>query len=227
MLALRLIAFLLAYVALFAVLLFAPAGTPQWWDGWVLLAALLIVRGAGTLDVYRLNPELLAERTGVPIRSGQPRADRVLLASFMASFAAQVAFCSADVWRLRLLPPPAFPLRMAGLGLFMAGWWVAGRTLRDNAFAVTTVRHQAERAHHVVDSGVYRIVRHPMYAAMIPVMTGMALWLGSTAGVLAAAIPMAILAARIVLEERFLRATLPGYADYASRVRWRLVPRVW
>ena len=227
MLALRLIAFLLAYVALFAVLLFAPAGTLRWWDAYVLLAAMLITRAASTFDVYRLNPGLLAERTGVPIRSGQPLADRVLLASFMASFAAHVAFCSADVWHLRLLPAPAFPLRMVGLGLFMAGWRVAGRALRDNAFAVTTVRHQAEREHHVVDTGVYRVVRHPMYASMIPVMVGMALWLGSTAGVLAAALPMAILAARIVLEERFLRATLPGYGDYAARVRWRLVPGIW
>jgi len=55
----------------------------------------------------------------------------------------------------------------------------------------------------------------------------MALWLGSTAGILAAAIPMSILAGRIVLEERFLHASLPGYADYAARVRWRLVPGIW
>ncbi|HKP77454.1 MAG TPA: isoprenylcysteine carboxylmethyltransferase family protein [Longimicrobiaceae bacterium] len=226
-LVLRLIVFLLAYVALFAALLFAPAPTLAWWDAYVLLAAMLIVRTAGVFDVYRVNPELLAERAGMPIRSGQPLADRMLLATWMASFAAHVAFCSADVWRLRLLPPPVFPLRMAGLALFVFGWWVAGRVLRDNAFAVTTVRHQAERAHRVADSGVYAVVRHPMYAAMIPVMVGMALWLGSTAGILAAAVPMSILVARIVLEERFLRRTLAGYAEYAARVRWRLIPGLW
>lgn len=227
MLALRLAFALAAYVALFAVLLFVPAGTLGWVDGWVLLAALLITRAAGTYDAWRVNPELLAERTGLPLRQGQPLADRVLLASFMASFAALVAFCSADVRHLRLLPAPVFPLRMAGLALFMAGWWVAGRVLRDNAFAVTTVRHQAEREHHVVDRGTYAVVRHPMYASMIPVMAGMGLWLGSTAGALLTAVPIAILAARIELEERFLRRALPGYAEYASRVRWRMIPRVW
>lgn len=213
MLALRLTLFLLAYLALFAVLLFLPAPTLDWWDAQVLLMSLLIVRGAAVIAVYRVNPALLA--------------DRVLLASFMASFAALVAFCSADVWHLRLLPAPLYPLRLAGLVLFIFGWFVAGQVLKDNAFAVTTVRHQAERAHHVVEGGVYRFVRHPMYASMIPVMVGMGLWLGSTAGALLTAVPMAILAMRIVLEERFLRRELPAYAGYAARVRWRLVPGIW
>lgn len=227
MLALRLAFFLLAHVALFAVLLFLPARTLGWVDAWVLLAALLITRAVGTFRAYRVNPELLAERTGMPLRRDQPALDRVLLVSFMASFTALVAFCSVDVWHLRLLPAPLFPVRIAGLMLFVAGVWVALRVLRDNAFAVTTVRHQHEREHRVADSGTYAVVRHPMYASMIPVMVGMALWLGSTAGVLLAAIPMAILVARIVLEERFLRHHLEGYADYAARVRWRLIPGVW
>lgn len=227
MLALRLAIFLVAYVALFAVLLFVPARTLGWTDAWVLLAALGFTRAASTFDVYRINPELMAERSGIPLKQGQPLLDRVLLTSFMASFAALVAFCSVDVWHLQLLPAPVFPLRMVGLALFIAGWWVAGRVLRDNAFAVTTVRHQAEREHRVADRGTYAVVRHPMYASMIPVMTGMGLWLGSTAGALLTAVPMGILAARIVLEERFLRRALPGYADYAARVRWRLIPGVW
>jgi len=224
---LRLTIFLLAYVLLFAVLLFVPAPTLGWWDAHVLLAALLVMRAVGTFAAYRVNPELVAERTGVPIRRGQPSGDRVLLASFMASFAALVAFCSVDVWHLHLLPSPPFPLRMLGLVLFMSGWWVAGKVLEDNAFAVTTVRHQAEREHRVVDTGVYHVVRHPMYASMIPVMVGMGLWLGSTAGALLTVIPMGILTVRIALEERFLRRELPGYDEYAARVRWRLVPGVW
>lgn len=218
---------LLAYVMLFAVLLFVPAPTLHWRAAQVLLAVLLVTRVLGTFAAYRVNPALLAERTGVPIRRGQPMLDRVLVASYMASFAALVAFCSADVWHLRLLPPPPFAVRLAGLVLFVFGWWVAGLVLKHNAFAVTTVRHQAERGHHVVDTGVYRVVRHPLYASMIPVMVGMGLWLGSTAGALLAVVPMGILAARIVLEERFLRRTLSGYDDYAARVRWRLIPGVW
>src|SRR3982751_2053873 len=106
------------YVGLFAALLFAPAGRLDWRAAWVLLAALLVMRAATALVVHRVNPALLAERTGAPIRRGQPLADRVLVSGFMASFAALVAFCSADVWRLRLLPPPPFGVRVAGLALF-------------------------------------------------------------------------------------------------------------
>lgn len=225
--AMRVAAGVVGYVALFAALLFAPAGRLNWRAAWVLLAALLVMRVAIALVVYRANPALLAERAGPPIRRGQPLADRVLVSGFMASFAALVAFCSADVWRLRLLPAPPFGVRLAGLALFVAGWWIVGLVLRTNAFAATVVRHQSERAHRVVDTGVYRVVRHPMYAAMIPVMAGMGLWLGSTAGALLATVPVGILAARIVVEERFLRRTLPGYGDYAARVRWRMIPGLW
>jgi protein-S-isoprenylcysteine O-methyltransferase Ste14 len=224
---LRVVAFILAYVILFAVLLFVPAQTLSWPAAQVLLATLLVARAVSTLAVYRVNPLLLAERTGVPIRRGQPMLDRVLVSSFMASFAALVAFCSVDVWHLRLLPPPPFAVRLAGLVLFVLGWWGVGLVLKQNAFAVTTVRHQAERGHHVVDTGIYRVVRHPLYASMIPVMAGMGLWLGTTAGALLTVVPVSILAVRIVLEERFLRRTLLGYDDYATRVRWKMVPGVW
>jgi protein-S-isoprenylcysteine O-methyltransferase Ste14 len=66
-----------------------------------------------------------------------------------------------------------------------------------------------------------------MYAGLLPVFVGTALWLGSSAGALFAVMPTALLAARIVLEERLLRERLPGYADYAARVRYRLIPGVW
>ncbi len=66
-----------------------------------------------------------------------------------------------------------------------------------------------------------------MYAGMIPVMIGLSLWLGSLAGVVASLVPMSILAVRILVEERLLRTALPGYVEYAHRVRWRLIPGLW
>lgn len=145
----------------------------------------------------------------------------------MAAYAALVAFASADATRLHLLgaPPPA----VAGLGLalFAAGLVLVALALRENAFAVAVVRHQEERGQTVVSTGPYRLVRHPLYAGLAVLMPGMALWLGSYAAAVASLIPIGILAWRIVLEERFLTPRLPGYGEYVTRVRSRLVPGVW
>jgi protein-S-isoprenylcysteine O-methyltransferase Ste14 len=89
------------------------------------------------------------------------------------------------------------------------------------------IRHQSERGQVVVDSGPYRVVRHPMYAGLVPVLAGIPLWLGSWAGLAAASVPVGVLAARIVVEERFLRAHLDGYEEYAQRVPFRMLPRIW
>lgn len=223
----RAIVGILVYVGLFAALLLVPAGTLDWWRAWVLLGVLLVMRAAGTAAAIRVNPEMLAERSRLRLHRGQPLADRVLLLSFMASFAALVAFCPLDVFHLRLLPRPPAAVSFCGIVLFAAGWWIIAEVLRTNAFAVRVVRHQPERGHALVDTGVYAVVRHPMYAGIIPVLIGMCLWLESYAGALLALVPVGILAARIVLEERFLRRALPGYDAYTTRVRWRLLPRLW
>jgi len=161
------------------------------------------------------------------VQKGQPPADRLLLAGFMASFAALIAFNGADVWRLHLMRELPGWTRLVGWVAFVAGWWIVYRVLRANAFAVTVVRIQDERGQRIVRTGPYAIVRHPMYAGMVPVMAGMGLFLHSTAATVAALVPTAILAARIVLEERLLRARFPEYAEYAAAVRWRLLPGVW
>lgn len=223
----RLVLSLLGYVALFGALLFGPARTWNWPRAWALLGALLVTRAGSTIALYRGNPGLLRERTRVPLHRDQAGLDRILLPALMASFAAQVAFVSFDRWWLHLLPPPAVWVRWLGLTAFVFGWYVVHLALRANSFAVTVVRHQRERGHEVVTTGPYSIVRHPMYAGLLPVMIGLALWLGSSAGAIAALMPVALLAIRIVVEERFLRRSLPAYAKYAEAVRWRLVPGVW
>jgi protein-S-isoprenylcysteine O-methyltransferase Ste14 len=113
------------------------------------------------------------------------------------------------------------------LALFAAGWVLVLKALETNAFAVRVVRHQPERGHRLVDVGVYRVVRHPMYAGLCGVMIGVPLWLGSTLGLLCTIVPIAMLALRILVEERVLRDAVPGYQAYTQRVRKRLVPGVW
>jgi len=106
-----------------------------------------------------------------------------------------------------VLPSPPLFLANLGLVLFALGWMIKALALRANAFAVTVVRLQNERQHAVVDTGVYRVVRHPMYAGSPLVHVGLSLWVGSYTAVLFATIPLGLLMVRIGLEERFLRRT--------------------
>jgi protein-S-isoprenylcysteine O-methyltransferase Ste14 len=215
------------YVALFAVLLFVPAGTLRWPAAWLLLVVLFVARGVSTILLHREQPALLAERSRPPLQRGQVDLDRILLPAFMASYAGILAFASWDVWHRQLLGSPPVWLRTLGLLAFLGGWIVVHAALRANAFAVTVVRHQAERGHAVATAGPYAIVRHPMYAGLMWLILGLGLWLGSIAAALLTIVPVLILALRIVVEENMLTQSLSDYTLYARRVRWRLVPGLW
>lgn len=211
-----------------AIVLFAAAGTFAWPRAWVLLAVLLIVRMLSAIAVFRVNPMLLRERATVLVHREQPWADKVVLFAFMTTaFIGVPAVAARDVFDWHLLPtPPAF-LATLGLVLFTLGWIIKALALRENAFAVTVVRLQADRQHAVVDTGVYNVVRHPMYAGSPFVLVGLSLWLGSYTAALCASIPLGLLMVRIGLEERFLLRELPGYFEYMKRVPYRLLPVIW
>jgi protein-S-isoprenylcysteine O-methyltransferase Ste14 len=216
-----------SYVALFAALLFRPAGTLHWWRGWTLVGVLLCTRIVSTISVTRVNQAILLERSKFPIQSGQPFADKILVSLFMGTFAALVVFASFDVFHLRLFSVPNLLISSLGMVLFVMGWWIITIVLRTNPFAVTVVRYQEELHHSVVDRGLYGIVRHPMYTGLALVIVGMCLWLESYAGTLLSVVPIGILIIRIHVEENFLKRELEGYEKYTSQVRWRLVPGIW
>ncbi len=132
-----------------------------------------------------------------------------------------------DVFRWHLLPKPGLAISWLGLSLYLSSWIIIARVLRENAFASAVVRYQSERQHRVIDTGLYRIVRHPMYAGAIPLFLGLPLWLESYAATLAALLVCIVMVIRIRFEEKFLFRELPGYAGYVRRVKWRLIPGVW
>lgn len=213
-------------VAFFAGALFIPAGTVHWWRAWVLLVAVLACVIA-TMFVLSGNEDLLNERYRSPVQKGQPLADKILTLLLIPSFAGLLVFIPLDVLRFHLIKGPGPLLSTLGLVLFAGGWTVITFALRENTFAAPVVRHQQERHQSVIDSGPYRIVRHPMYAGAVALMLGMALWLESYAAALFALIPIGVLVARILVEERLLRSELPGYDEYVARVHYRLIPFVW
>jgi len=219
---------LVADAALVAIALFASAGTLSWPRAWILLAVLLVVRIASALALYRVNPALIRDRAKLPIHREQPAADRLLLLAVIGSgFIGLPIVAGLDVFHWTALPRPSPLLAALGLIVFTLGWVMKALALGANAFATSVVRLQHERHHVVVDTGVYRVVRHPFYTGTPLVLIGMSLWLESFLAVLLAVVPIAFLVWRIKLEERFLRRELPGYVDYATRVRHRLVPGIW
>ena len=224
----RVLVRLVADAALIGILLFVSAGTVAWWRAWVLLAVLLIVRTGTALVVHQVNPELLQERTRLPIHREQPRTDKALLLAVLTTgFAGVPVIAGFDVFRWHVLPRPTPFVATIGLLVFTLGWVMKGLALRENAFATSVLRLQRERKHEVVDTGPYRIVRHPFYAGTPLVLVGMALWLGSYTSALFAVVPIALMLMRLEMEERFLRRELPGYNEYTMRVPHRLLPGIW
>jgi protein-S-isoprenylcysteine O-methyltransferase Ste14 len=213
--------------ASFAAALFIPAGTIHWWRAWVLIGVLLASTTITMVAVLRTREGLLRERFKGIIQKGQPWVDRVIILSFLIAYGISLTFIPLDVFHYHLLTKPSVWVSSLGLVLVIVGWLIIALVFRENAFAAPVVRHQPEREHKVVDTGVYAIVRHPMYAGIFLFNVGMPLWLESYAAAIATLVPMALLAVRILFEERFLRRELAGYEDYTRRVRYRLVPFVW
>jgi protein-S-isoprenylcysteine O-methyltransferase Ste14 len=224
---LRLTLGVIANVAIFGVFLFLPAGTLDWWRAWVLLGVVFVGAVASTISLLRTNKDVLEARFKPPVQEGQPLADKIIVLLFLAGFVGVMVFIPLDVFRFQLMAKPGILVSTSGLVLFIVGWWIMTLAMAENAFASPAVKHQKDRQQTVIDSGVYGLVRHPMYAGAIPLLVGMALWLESYAAALSASVPIGLLALRIMVEERFLKRELKGYDAYTERVRYRLIPFIW
>ncbi len=164
---------------------------------------------------------------GAPIQKEQPLADKIAASLLVLSFLGVMLFIPADVFCFHSIPEPGPIVSFAGLMLFIAGWVLIAMAFGENAFAASVVKYQQERHQRTIDTGVYAIVRHPMYASIVPVLVGMSLWLQSCAAAIVSIIPIAAVALRIVYEEEFLKRELPGYEAYTRKVRFRMIPLVW
>ena len=202
--------------------LFGSAGSLDWPMAWAYLVAFAAISVAA---LWTASRELVAERSR--LLAGGERDDVALsLAFFFLLYPATWIACGLDR-RFGASPALPVPLEVAALALFLAGYAFALWAMRVNAFFSTMVRIQRERGHRVVDRGPYRFVRHPGYAGAVLAHLALPLALGSLWGLAPAALGCAGVALRIAGEERTLRGGLTGDAEYAARVRWRLVPRVW
>ncbi len=209
---------------IYALMLFWPAGTVNWPMGWVVIVAMVLwVAGTAAVTIPRY-PELLAERVGP--RKGGKSWDTAILGIFGVMMVAKLLLAGFD---FRLGWTKEFPLWLEILGLIVAlpGYAVVVWATGSNAYFSQIVRIQTERGHRVADGGPYRFVRHPSYVGIIASELGTAAMLGSGWALVPAAISAVLMILRTALEDRTLQAELDGYADFAKRTRYRLIPGVW
>jgi protein-S-isoprenylcysteine O-methyltransferase Ste14 len=211
---------------LFAVPLFAAAGTLDWPEAWVFLGIFLV----GTLAISRMlmvhDPALLAERLGPLAQRSQPRWDRILLGAIFLAFLAWLVVIGLDAVRFAWSAVPLAIKIAGGVGELVA-WAIFYATFRANTFLAPVVRIQRERGHQVISTGPYAIVRHPLYAGAILFFLATPLLLGSYWGLVLSLVLTFLVALRARLEERALEQGLEGYRNYAANVRYRLVPGIW
>jgi protein-S-isoprenylcysteine O-methyltransferase Ste14 len=216
----------LAWVAFIGILLFASAGTLHWWAGWVFMVEFIIGGIAVTAWLARHDPELLKERMGGAFQKGQVVRDRVFMGFIIVFWYGWLALMGFDAERWHLSHMPGW-LAILGTLLIPLGFYVVWLTFRENSFAAPVIKIQEERGQHVISTGPYAVVRHPMYAGALIYLLGMPLLLGSWLGVLALPLFVVAIGTRIFIEEAALREGIPGYDAYAAKVRYRLVPGVW
>jgi protein-S-isoprenylcysteine O-methyltransferase Ste14 len=215
----------LIWIAGLGALLFVPAGTLHWPAAWVFLAFMVLTGLTSGFWMAKNNPALLAERMSSPIQREQPAADKKII--FAIGFLVVIFFTTIGLDER--FHPARMPVALQALGLAMLIlstlfiMWV----FAENTFAAAVVKVQAERGHHVISSGPYAYLRHPMYSGAVLFMIGIALLLGSWWGTMISPAFAILFGVRIGIEESTLITGLPGYADYAARVQYRLVPGLW
>ena len=215
-----------ALVAVFATFLFGAAGTFRWPGAWAFLAIFLAAVVLMTWRLARNDPALLEERMKPPVREDQPAWDRAIMSACLILFPGWLILMGLDAARFGWSAMPAW-LEAVGAGGVAASMWICDRTFRENTFLSPVVKVQAERGHEVVSTGPYAIVRHPMYAAVLLFFPSTALLLGSWSGLAAVPVLASAVLVRTALEDRELRRGLGGYNEYARRVPYRLIPRIW
>lgn len=206
-----------------ALVLFLPAGTLNYWQAWVFIAAFTVATIVPSLYLAKTNPDALQRRMrGGPIAEGRPVQKLIITGAFLSIFGMMAL--SAYDHRMGWSSVPAW-VCVLGDVLIVVGLTLAMLVIVQNGYAAATVR--VEDGQQLASTGLYKLVRHPMYAANLILMVGMPLALGSYWGLVGLVPGSLVLVFRILDEEKLLNQELGGYREYRQHVRYRLMPYVW
>ena len=207
-------------LVLFGLLLFLPAGTFEYWNAWVLIAALfgpMLFLGAVLLIK---SPELLAKRLASKEKESQQKTVVALSAlMFLASF----ILAGLD-FRYGWTSLPSWMIWIS-TGVLLMSYLMYAEVMRENAYLSRTIEVQENQK--VIDTGLYGIVRHPMYSATVFLFLSMPLVLGSMMSFVVMLVYIPIINARIKNEEKVLSKGLAGYKEYKQKVRSKVIPFIW
>ena len=209
----------------FAALLFVPAGSAKFWQGWAWLAAFLIPVSFFFVYLYRHDRPLLERRMKMKEEVGEQKIFQVLASLIFFPAFVLAGFDHRLGWSRTYLRPVPLWLTVLSLAVIIGSFFLIFWVMRVNSFASRTIQVEAGQA--VVSTGPYHFVRHPMYSALsiFFIFTPMALGSFVVLPVFALLIPLFIY--RLLNEEKMLRHELPGYPEYCLRTRFRLVPYLW
>lgn len=210
----------LSGLIMLGLLLFLPAGSLAYWQGWLLMGILFVPMFFAGLVMLSKSPELLEKRLSVKEEQGEQR--QVIALSGLMFLA---AFVLAGLnFRFGWFVLPRW-LVWTAAGLFLLCYLLYAEVLRENVWLSRTVEVQENQ--QVIDTGLYGVVRHPMYAVTVLLFLSMPLVLGSPLSFAVMLLYLPLIAKRIRNEEAVLESGLAGYAEYKQRVKYRLIPGIW
>ena len=224
---LRQLVFSAVFLLVISSLLFFVAGDWHWMEGWVFTAIYI----AGSLWIvvylYLADPDLLNERFKAGAQKGQSTFDHIIIMMIVAAYTTWYILMPLDAKRFHFSPEFPVWIKIVGAISVALMFVIFFFTFKENSFAAPVVKIQEERGQKVISSGVYGVVRHPLYAGGIFLFLGAPMLLGSLWGLIPGAALIVILAVRSISEEETLKRGLEGYDDYMKKVRWRFIPYIF
>ncbi len=214
--------FLLGVLGL-GLILFLPAWTLDYWQAWVFIVVFAVSTNAIGIYLALKDPELLERRKQVGPAAEQRTAQKIIISLSFLSLIGMMVFSAFD-YRFGWSRVPAY-VSLAGDVLVALGLFIDLLVFRENSYGGSNI--QTFEGQRVISTGLYGLVRHPMYMGVLVMVIGIPLALGSWWGLVILALTTPVLILRILDEERLLRQDLPGYSEYTQKVRYRLVPYLW
>ena len=202
---------------------FVPAGTINYWQGWVFLSVFFISSLLITVYLMNNDPKLLERRVKGGPTSEKEKSQKIIQAFASLTFLSIIIFPALD-YRFRWSFVPVF-VALTGDALIALGFGLVFLVFRENTFTSAII--EVDEKQKVIATGPYSIVRHPMYAGALVLLCGIPLALGSCWGLFALMPLTLIIIWRLLDEEKFLTTNLTGYLNYQEKVKYRLVPFVW
>lgn len=207
-------------VIILGILIFLPAWSLHYWQGWLLMGILFVPMFVAGLVMLAKNPDLLRKRLNAKEQEAEQKTV-VKLSGLLFITAFVVAGLN---WRFGWWVLPDWAVWVAA-GLFLASYLLYAEALRENTFLSRTIEVQENQK--VIDTGLYGIVRHPMYTATTILFLAMPLVLASPFSFLIMLGYIPVIAKRIKNEEKVLEEGLVGYAEYKKKVKYRILPFIW